>query len=249
MIVQTVGYLYGISVAGAAPTAPTFSVVAGTDSFTLTIDGDAGVTNYVLYAKTSDSAWSDGGSRAGDGDVVISPLDPGVAYILCVYSSDAGTLSIPALAVCDTLELAAGSLFKAGLVDYIKNAALIIAISGTKLFPQKLPQGTVLPAIVYDIVTGDPKHSFDGPIGFRRTSVDLTCWADTDLEAGQLADAVRLSLDGYTGEWSGNAVESVLDNTNDTVDDLAIGGKSQTKTNYGVVMDFTFWHRTVRPDL
>ena len=139
--------------------------------------------------------------------------------------------------------------FKADLTIYLKGAALITAITGTRIFPQQLPQGAALPAIVYSIITGDPMHDFDGPIGFRRTDVDITCWADIDLEAEQLADAVRLSLDGYSSTWSGNAVESVLDNMNDTVDSLTSGGQSNTKQNYGVVMDFRFHHRTVQPSL
>ena len=82
---------------------PKGSVVPGTPSITLavagstvtvTIDGDAGVTNYVLYWKSGDVAWSSGDNRAGDGTVDVNGLTPDVSYTFCAYSALAGINSL-----------------------------------------------------------------------------------------------------------------------------------------------------------
>lgn len=86
------------------PGAPSFTVAAGTNAVTLTIDGDAGVTNEVVYKGSGDVGWVDGGNVVGDGDVVVSSLDNGVPYIFTVYSVDgAGNSSTPGVAVNVTL--------------------------------------------------------------------------------------------------------------------------------------------------
>jgi len=127
VIVQTVGYLYGIefpdvddvaidvdygiegnSLTGtldvSAPNAPIFTTTTGTNSVTVTINGDAGVTNKVIYKAPGDTEWHDGGSRSVDGDIVVSSLDNDVAYIFEVYSVDAAANnSAPSVAVNITL--------------------------------------------------------------------------------------------------------------------------------------------------
>lgn len=78
----------------ATPTAPVITVAAGTDSLTVSITGDAGVLHTVKYKLASAPAWSVGGIRSGDGDVVISSLSAGT-YQVIAYSSDSGVLSQP----------------------------------------------------------------------------------------------------------------------------------------------------------
>lgn len=70
------------------PTTPTLSVTTGDGSVTATIDGDAGVTNYLKYKSPSHSSWQDGGSRSGDGDITVSGLSEDVPYIFIAYSMD-----------------------------------------------------------------------------------------------------------------------------------------------------------------
>jgi hypothetical protein len=78
----------------AVPTTPTFSVVDDGDgtNFTATIDGDAGVTNYVKYRAPDGTTWTAGGNRAGDGDVKVAAGQG--HYDVSVYSvSAAGVAS------------------------------------------------------------------------------------------------------------------------------------------------------------
>lgn len=63
-------------------------------SFTVTIDGDTGVTNYLWYKKNSDVAWTNGGNRVGDGDIQVTGLDSGI-YEALVISQNALLICSP----------------------------------------------------------------------------------------------------------------------------------------------------------
>ena len=104
-----VGLGFGTGEVGAAPNAPSITCTAGTNQVTVTIDGDDSVTNYVLYKAATDSDWTAGGNRSGDGDVVVSSLDNDVPYTFCAYSKNAeGLNSLPSAS--QTVRLSAASV-------------------------------------------------------------------------------------------------------------------------------------------
>lgn len=91
-------------------------------------------------------------------------------------------------------------------------AALLEADSGVsaivddRIFPQVIRQdeeGVIrLPAITYTNVSGFREHSLLGPAGYARPRMQIDCWAYFYLEAKQIAEAVRLALDGFRGDVS-----------------------------------------------
>lgn len=87
----------------AAPSASTFTVAEDGDgtNFTVTITGDAGVTNYVRYRAPGATTWTDGGSRAGDGTVQVG-AGPG-QYDVSVYPVNAGGAGGPWADIKDVL--------------------------------------------------------------------------------------------------------------------------------------------------
>lgn len=104
---------------GSKPTTPTLSIVTGTGQVTATIDGDSGVTNYLRYKAPSDTSWRDGGSRSGDGDLVVTGLSSDVPYVFVAYSiDDDNVASLPSVACLATLsETATEGEFDDLLVD------------------------------------------------------------------------------------------------------------------------------------
>ena len=86
-----------------AASAPSISAAAGTLAVTITIDGDADVTNELLYKRSTDIAWTSGGSRAGDGDITVSSLLNDIPYTFVAYSTDPRGVSTPSPAVTVTL--------------------------------------------------------------------------------------------------------------------------------------------------
>jgi hypothetical protein len=90
------------------------------------------------------------------------------------------------------------------------------------LYPLTLPQGAVLPAVVYQLVGGEgPLHSHadahDGtsPQGpaYQRSRVQLGCWADSARAAEVLAAEVESAVDGFIGTWGAVPVASALVDT------------------------------------
>jgi len=102
----------------AAPSAPTLSCAAGTASVTATIDGDAGVTNYLVYKKPADTDWTAGGNRSGDGDITVSSLENDIPYVFVAYSKSAeGAYSVPSAPVQVTLSASVENDFDSELID------------------------------------------------------------------------------------------------------------------------------------
>ena len=102
-----------------------------------------------------------------------------------------------------------------GLFAYL-SATLSV---GDRVYPLTLPQGAVLPAVVYQLVGGEgPLHSHgdahDGtaPAGssYQRSRVQLGCWADRARAAEVLAAEVERAVDGFTGSWGAVPIASAL---------------------------------------
>ena len=80
-----------------APTTPTITAAndgTGT-SVTVTVDGDAGVTNRLYYRATTATAWTTGLTRSGDGTIIQTGLTNATAYAFVVVSDSSGTYSLP----------------------------------------------------------------------------------------------------------------------------------------------------------
>jgi len=106
---------------GDTPTTPTVTSATSTTTVTLTIDSDAGVTNYAVYKGAGDISWQAGGNRSGDGDIEIAGLDYNVSYVFVVYSESAGgDISLPSIAIQTTLtETGITGINEADVIDII----------------------------------------------------------------------------------------------------------------------------------
>ena len=70
---------------------------------------------------------------------------------------------------------------------------------GEKIYPVKIPEGTGLPAISYQQISGPREHNVSGAIGWVESRYQINSWAATYLEACDVATAVRVAIDGYAG--------------------------------------------------
>ncbi len=82
---------------GSAPSEPTLSIVndGDGDAVTATVDGDAGATNTLYYRKLAATAWTEGSSRSGDGEIAQSGLDDNTVYAFVCVSSSGLYYSLP----------------------------------------------------------------------------------------------------------------------------------------------------------
>lgn len=85
----------------------------------------------------------------------------------------------------------------------------IIGSNPIRLYPGVLPQGlTAFPAVAFRKVSIIPNPSFDGASRMDFNHVDFHFYADTELEARDLADAFR-TLEDTEGIFAGTEVANV----------------------------------------
>lgn len=86
-------------------------------------------------------------------------------------------------------------------------SAEVAALVAERIWPMKLPQGPVLPAVVYQrISTTTDGVAMESPVGPVRSRVQITAWAGTFSGARALAEAVQIGLNGWSGTAGGESV-------------------------------------------
>lgn len=85
----------------------------------------------------------------------------------------------------------------------------VAGLVSTRIYPLRLPQKAVLPAIVLTRISGTRGHHLRGPQSLTRTRYQVDCWARTHDEATALGTLCQSRLDGFTGTWTLNVSPAV----------------------------------------
>ena len=133
----------------------------------------------------------------------------------------------------------------AALRNHLLADAQIAAIVGTRLFPLRLPQKVVLPAIVLTRISEVRYGHLRGNEALARPRYQVDCWATTHDGATALGTLVRQRLNGYTGTWTDTdspsstiPVTVLFDSAQDLFDPDILGGACRHMSEYFV------WHGT-----
>tara|TARA_R110000824_G_scaffold56857_2_gene155168 strand:- start:3934 stop:4341 length:408 start_codon:yes stop_codon:yes gene_type:complete len=112
----------------------------------------------------------------------------------------------------------------------------VSALVSTRVYPYMRQQGSVFPAIVYELDDTEPQQGLGGFQSLTRCELTISQIAETYSGAKTLADKVRSALNGYTGTSEGLAIKSLVhDNDTGNVEDSPIGnsrGVSIIDSNY-----------------
>jgi hypothetical protein len=115
------------------------------------------------------------------------------------------------------------------------------AVSGmvaTRVYPGSRPQGSALPAIVLNRISGGPLYADDGEVGLEQARIQVDCWAATYAGAKLLARRVAASLsafEGTVGETTFQLIEL------DIEQDLREGGGDSADYPFRTALDFLVW--------
>ena len=232
-----------VETAPASPSAPTVAAAQQTTtSIRVTITDGVGVTNRILYRPTTSGTYLDGGNRSGNGTVDITSLTTGVKYYITAYADDGGVFSVVGNEVSVTLT-DGDIIIEKGLYAYLSNESGITDIVSTRIFPMIVPQGQNYPAITYDRTSGDHEITYDGAEGLVEANFILKCWAATYAGAKDLADALRLVLDGFGKSTMGSVTvnRSHLSDDSDMTPEYE-GNTSNIKA-YGVAFDLQIYYQ------
>lgn len=79
----------------------------------------------------------------------------------------------------------------------------VASLVGTRIYPTLIDARVGFPAIGYEVESDEAEMHMRGEGGIAKASIVLTCWAETTLAAGQVAEAVRAALSGLRGSLGG----------------------------------------------
>lgn len=109
------------------------------------------------------------------------------------------------------------------LFKHLTDTAAIQSLVANRVYPKVSPQGATFPLIVMHRIATDRDHSQAGSSQRATVLMQFDCKAATPLAARNLAEKVRLSLDGFAGSMGGGGGLSVqssfVDNERDGYDE------------------------------
>lgn len=92
--------------------------------------------------------------------------------------------------------------FETVLLRLLLDDADLAALVGKKVFALVIPQGTKLPCVSFQRISGEPANCLDGHSGLENITLQMDAWGRTYAEAKQVAKAIRAAMPA-TGEIFG----------------------------------------------
>lgn len=104
----------------------------------------------------------------------------------------------------------------------------VSALAGSRVYPMRLPQLGLLPAMTYQLISNNPVSSIDGDSGLDNVRMQITCWAKTSYQAIALSLAARRAI-----EKAASSLKAIMIMELDTED-------PETRS-YGIITDYSMW--------
>jgi hypothetical protein len=103
----------------------------------------------------------------------------------------------------------------------------VARLVGFQVFPIAVPKAAVLPFCVYKRNNITREASLVGPLYQPVVNLQIASWAIYYDTARELADEVRLALDGRTGTLAGSTISDIrlVSETDDYLDPAAVGAQ------------------------
>lgn len=102
----------------------------------------------------------------------------------------------------------------------LTTAAAVVAISGTRGYPELIPETSALPAWAYQTISANREPVHSGSSNLTEQVIQITCQAITYATAKSLASAIRTRLHGFKGTLSGLKIHRItVDNDQDGLAD------------------------------
>jgi len=96
-----------------------------------------------------------------------------------------------------------------GIVDILTGASNVTNLVATRVYPIIAPQDASLPYLTFQCISANRDHTFDGPSGFCMSRYQINCWATTYNVAKDCLEAVRKTMDGYSGTVANRNVQCI----------------------------------------
>ena len=119
--------------------------------------------------------------------------------------------------------------------------ATVTGLVSSRVYPQRRPQGTAVPAIVYQNVFQATNEALATQGGIKRTRLSVEVFDSTYGDTKTLRNAVESALINYTGTTQGETINSLrlesavdIDESKDPAGDFGY---------FRTILDFVIWHQ------
>lgn len=127
------------------------------------------------------------------------------------------------------------------LIAKLLAASGVRALVANRVWPGVMPQGSPLPAVVVNLISGAPEYTDDGQTPIASARVQMDGWALTFDAAKAVGRAVKAELSGFAGTQGGVTFHFVMiDAERDDREDGAGAAQYRFRTS----IDFIIWHST-----
>jgi hypothetical protein len=112
---------------------------------------------------------------------------------------------------------------------YLKLASSpgVARLIGLQIYPIAVPKNATLPFCIYKRNNITRESHLSGPMFLPLVNLQIASWALSYDGARELADEVRLALDGHTGTLAGATIQDMrlMSETDDFLDPTAVGAQ------------------------
>jgi hypothetical protein len=90
-------------------------------------------------------------------------------------------------------------MIETDIINYLVTHAPLVALQGTRVYPDRLPQDPTLPATVFLSISDPSNYSHSGASAWHEQRFQFDCWGNTPTDAIRLKNTLRQALSGYKG--------------------------------------------------
>jgi hypothetical protein len=103
----------------------------------------------------------------------------------------------------------------------------VASLVGFQVYPVAVPKGAGFPFVVYRRANIARQHALNGPILMPEVNLQIASWTESHDDARELADQIRLALNGYIGTVAGCTIHDMrlVSETDDYLDPAAVGAQ------------------------
>jgi len=117
----------------------------------------------------------------------------------------------------------------------------VSGLVSSRVYPQRRPQGTTVPAIVYQNVFQETNEALATQGGIKRTRLSVEVFDKTYGGTKTLRNAVESALINYTGTTQGETIDSLrLESSIDLEEENVPAGDFGY---FRTILDFVIWHQ------
>lgn len=126
------------------------------------------------------------------------------------------------------------------LYAFLSTYAPLTALVGTRIYPGIAPTSAVFPYVtLQELMVGSTYH-LDGATATHDSMVQVDCWSLEPMQAHQMAQVIRLSMDGMPAAWDGLEVDGVFIDSEQDAPEPAQDGSE--RAYFRRILTISVWH-------